>query len=78
MKKEIVLGHVTSSDGIEVDKIKIDLIATPSPATCVKEVRSFLKHAGIYSRFIQNLSKIAMSLSSLPAKDLPFHFSKSV
>jgi len=27
VKKEIVLGHIISSDGIEVDKTKINLIA---------------------------------------------------
>ncbi|XP_062103756.1 uncharacterized protein LOC133814864 [Humulus lupulus] len=42
----IVLGHVISVKGIEVDKEKIDIIRSlPSP-TSVKEVRSFLGHAG--------------------------------
>ena len=42
VKKGIILGHVISSDGIEVDKAKIDLIANLPPLTCVKDVRSFL------------------------------------
>ncbi|BBG96958.1 transposable element gene [Prunus dulcis] len=41
----IVLGHVISSKGIEVDKAKIDLIASMPSPTSVKEVRSFLGHA---------------------------------
>ena len=76
VKKGIILGHVISNDGIEVDKAKIDLIANLSPPTCVKDVRSFLGHAGFYHRFIQDFSKIAKPLSILPAKDVPFHFSE--
>ena len=43
----IVLGHVISEKGIEVDKEKIELISKlPSP-TNVKTVRQFLGHASI-------------------------------
>ena len=76
VKKGIVLGHVISSDSIEVDKAKIDLIANLPLPTCVKDVRSFLGHAAFYRRFIQDFSKIAKSLSSLLVKDVPFHFSE--
>ncbi|RDY08510.1 Retrovirus-related Pol polyprotein, partial [Mucuna pruriens] len=42
----IVLGHLVSNRGIEVDKAKIDIITSlPNPAS-VREVRSFLGHAG--------------------------------
>ncbi|RVW62971.1 Retrovirus-related Pol polyprotein from transposon 17.6 [Vitis vinifera] len=42
----IVLGHIISEKGIEVDKAKVELIAKlPSPTT-VKGVRQFLGHAG--------------------------------
>ncbi|XP_070660603.1 uncharacterized protein [Malus domestica] len=41
----IVLGHIISEEGIEVDKSKVDLVRhLPSP-TSVREVRSFLSHA---------------------------------
>ncbi|RDX76343.1 Retrovirus-related Pol polyprotein, partial [Mucuna pruriens] len=43
----IVLGHLVSSRGIEVNKSKIDIITSlPNPAS-VRKVRSFLGHAGV-------------------------------
>ncbi|RDX92376.1 Retrovirus-related Pol polyprotein from transposon opus, partial [Mucuna pruriens] len=43
----IMLGHLVSNRGIEVDKSKIDIITSlPNPAS-VREVRSFLGHVGI-------------------------------
>ncbi|KAM1087706.1 hypothetical protein ACFX2B_013058 [Malus domestica] len=44
VKQGIVLGHIISEKGIEVDKSKVDLVRyLPSP-TSVREVRSFLGH----------------------------------
>ena len=46
----IVLGHIISKKGIEVDKAKVELIVKlPSPTT-VKGVRQFLGHVGFYRR----------------------------
>ncbi|RVW63049.1 Retrovirus-related Pol polyprotein from transposon 17.6 [Vitis vinifera] len=65
----IVLGHIISEKGIEVDKAKMELIAKlPSPTT-VKEVRQFLGHVGFYRRFIQDFSKLSRLLCELLAKD---------
>ncbi|RDX65082.1 Retrovirus-related Pol polyprotein, partial [Mucuna pruriens] len=70
----IVLGHLVSNRGIEVDKAKIDIITSlPNPAS-VREVRSFLGHAGFYRRFIKNFSKLALPLSKLLQKDVEFNF----
>jgi len=74
VKKGIVLDHIISKDGIEVDTAKTELIVNLSPPTCVKEVRSFLGHAGFYRRFIKDFRKIARFLTNLLAKDVPFHF----
>jgi len=70
------LGHVVSHKGIEVDKAKVNLISNFSPPRTVKEIRSFLGHAGFYKRFIKNFSKIARPLCSLLAKDAPFDFNE--
>ena len=68
----IVLGHIISGRGIEVDKAKIELISQlPSP-TNVKTVTQFLGHAGFYRRFIKDFSKIAKPLYKLLEKDAKF------
>ncbi|CAN6551449.1 unnamed protein product [Malus baccata var. baccata] len=74
VKQGIVLGHLISSKGIEVDKAKIDLISKLPPPTSVKGVRSFLGHAGFYRRFIKDFSKISRPLCNLLAKDTAFDF----
>ncbi|CAN6446975.1 unnamed protein product [Victoria cruziana] len=76
VREGIVLGHVVSERGIEVDKAKIETIAKLAPPSCVREVRSFLGHAGFYRRFIKDFSKISRPLCDLLAKDVTFVFSE--
>ncbi|CAN6691828.1 unnamed protein product [Malus baccata var. baccata] len=77
VKQGIVLGHIISEKGIEVDKSKIDLVRyLPSP-TSVREVRSFLGHAGFYRRFIKDFSKIAQPLCRLLQKEVSFEFNEA-
>ncbi|KAM0963833.1 hypothetical protein ACFX2C_022853 [Malus domestica] len=59
---------------MEVDKSKIDLVRhLPSP-TSVREVHSFLGHAGFYRRFIKDFSKVSQPLCHLLQKDVAFDF----
>ncbi|CAN6700866.1 unnamed protein product [Malus baccata var. baccata] len=77
VKQGIVLGHIISEKGIEVDKSKVDLVRhLPSP-TSVREVRSFLGHAGFYRRFIKDFSKIAQPLCRLLQKEVVFEFDEA-
>jgi hypothetical protein len=40
----------------------------------VRGIRSFLRHAGFYRRFIKDFSKISKPLTNLLQKDVPFSF----
>ena len=61
----IILGHIISKKGIEVDKVKVELIVKlPSPTT-VKGVRKFLGHVGFYRRFIKDFFKLSKPLCEL-------------
>ena len=57
-----------------MDKVKVDLIASLPPPKSVREIHSFLRHAGFYKRFIANLSKVAHPLINLLAKKIKFEF----
>ncbi|RDX69441.1 Retrovirus-related Pol polyprotein from transposon 17.6, partial [Mucuna pruriens] len=65
----IVLGHL-------VDKAKIEIITSLPNPTSMREVLSFLGHAGFYRRFIKNFNKTALPLSKLLQKDVKFVFKK--
>ncbi|XP_056697873.1 uncharacterized protein [Spinacia oleracea] len=70
----VVLGHLISERGIQVDRAKIEVIEKLPRPVNVKGVRSFLGHAGFYRRFIKDFSKIAKPLTQLLLKDATFEF----
>jgi hypothetical protein len=74
VKQGIVLGHVISKRGIEVDKAKVETVEQLPPPIDVKSLRSFLGHAGFYRRFIKDFSKVTKSLMHLLQKDVAFDF----
>jgi hypothetical protein len=76
VRERIVLGHKISEKGIEVDKVKIEVIEQLPPPTNVKGIHSFLGQAGFYQRFIQNFSQIARPLTYLLAQYALFIFTK--
>ena len=73
----IVLGHMISAAGLEVDLAKVSIIRNLMPPTTVKGIRSFLGHAGFYRRFIRDFSKIARPLCRLLEKDTKCYFDES-
>ena len=72
VREGVVLGHIISGKGLEVDKAKIEVIQNlPLPST-VKDLRSFLGHVGFYQRFIQDFAKVSKPLTTLLCKDKDF------
>jgi hypothetical protein len=76
VKQGIVLGHVISERGIDVDKAKVETVQQLPPPTDVKSLRSFLGHTGFYMRFIKDFSKITKPLTHLLQKDVAFDFNE--
>ena len=74
VREGIVLGHLVSEQGIEIDRAKFEVIEQLPPPVNIKGIRSFLGHAGFYRRFIKDFSHIARPLINLLAKDVPFEF----
>ncbi|RDY12094.1 Retrovirus-related Pol polyprotein, partial [Mucuna pruriens] len=65
----IVLGHLVSARGIEINKAKINAFSSLPNLTHVQEVR-------FYKRFIKDFSKITLLQSKLLQKDFNFVFSQ--
>ena len=57
MKSGIVLIHIISDRGMEIDKTKVELIAKLSPPRTTQEVRSFLGHTGFTAALSKNFLK---------------------
>lgn len=76
VQHDIVLGHKISTYGIQVDEAKVDLISNLSAPKTMRDIQSFLGHAGFYRRFIKVFSKIARPLCHLLGKDVPFTFTE--
>jgi hypothetical protein len=74
VKQGIVLGHVISERGIEVDKAKVETVEQLPPLMDVKSLRSFQGHVRFYRRFIKDFSKITKPLMHLLQKDVAFDF----
>jgi len=51
VREGIVLGHLVSERGIEVDRAKIEVIEQLLPPINIRGICSFLGHAGFYHRF---------------------------
>ena len=74
VREGILLGHLVSERGIEVDRAKIEVIEQLPPPINIRGIHSFLGHAGFYRRFIKDFSHIARPLINLLAKDVTFEF----
>ncbi|GKA64766.1 putative reverse transcriptase domain-containing protein [Tanacetum coccineum] len=68
---ELLKKHVINGDGIHVDPSKIEAVKNWKAPRTSFEVRSFLRLAGYYRRFIEDFSKIAKPSTVLTQKTLP-------
>ncbi|KAI3707613.1 hypothetical protein L6452_26239 [Arctium lappa] len=66
------LGHVVTREGVKVDPAKVEAMMNWEPPKSPTEIRSFLRLAGYYRRFIQVFSKTASSLTALTKKNAKF------
>jgi hypothetical protein len=66
------LGHVISLGGVAVDQSKVEAAQNWTRPKNVSKVLSFLGLAGYYRRFIMKFSHIALPLTRLTRKDVPF------
>ena len=73
----IVLGYKIFAAGLEGEQAKVYVIETLIPPNIVNGIRSFLRHAGFYKRFIKDFSKISRPLCRLLEKDAKFEFDDS-
>jgi hypothetical protein len=69
------LGYVLSANGITVDPTKVTNILEWKPPTIVHQVRSFLRLAGYYRKFIPDFSKLVKPITSLLKNDTKFNWS---
>ena len=72
VREGIVLGHLVSSKGLEVDKAKVEVIQDLALPKSIRELRSFLGHVGFYRHFIQDFAKVSKPLTSLLCKETDF------
>ena len=57
IREGIVLGHLVSSKGLEVDKAKVEVIQELALPKSIRELRSFLGHVSFYRRLFKILLK---------------------
>jgi len=76
VQEVVILGHIVSNKGIEVNKANVDAIKKLPPPTSMKGVRSFLRYVHFYRCFTKDFLKIAKALIQLLIKDISFEFNK--
>jgi hypothetical protein len=69
------LGHVVSKDGLKVDPKKVEAVKSWPEPTDLGQLRSFMGLVGYYRKFVPALAQIALPLSELVKKNVPWIWS---
>jgi hypothetical protein len=77
LKEVAFLDHIITDGGIKVEPDKIGEILNWKQPTDVSNIRSFLRLAGYYRRFIEGFSKIVKPLTSLLEKGKEFKWDET-
>jgi len=72
VQEGVILGHIISNKGIEIDKAKVEVIKKLPPPTSVKGVTCFMRHVGFYRRFIESFFKNYKTSYPLACKGCTF------
>lgn len=70
------LGHLITSDGIQLDPEKMSAILEMVPPKSTKDTHSFVQTCSWYRKFIPRFSEIARPLTNLLRKGAPFRFAE--
>jgi len=63
------LGHIVSKEGISVDPSKSQAVKDKPVLKSATEIKSFIRLAGYYRRFVQDFSKIVALLTKLVGRE---------
>ncbi|CAA9997843.1 unnamed protein product [Nesidiocoris tenuis] len=75
LRKEVTyLGHHISDKGVLPDESKVAVLKRMPVPRNVKEVKSFVAFASYYRKFVKNFAQIAVPLTRLTKKDVPFRW----
>jgi len=70
VRKIEFLGVIIGSNGIEMEKEKMDrMLSWPEPKN-TKDIRKFLGLINYYRRFIKNFAQVARPMNMLTRKDV--------
>ena len=68
------LGHVVSASGVFVDSEKVEEVMSWERPKSVFQIRSFLRLAGYYRRFIEDFSRLAAPMTRFTQKEVKFEW----
>ena len=76
VREGVVLVHLVLGKGLEVDKVKIEVIQNLHFPITLLDLRSFLGHIGFYQRLIRDFGKVSKTLTTLLCEDKEFFIDK--